>query len=211
MGLSAAVLTGGQSRRMGTDKALLPVGGTPLVQRVLEVVAAVAEDVQIVGDRPAYHQFGVPVVADRFPDAGALGGIATAIEAARCERVLVVACDMPLISRRLLRAMADEPQDYDVLVPVTAAERSQQGGDVTYETLHAIYTRACLDAIRSSLAQGRRRVVGFFPSVTVRQLPEGWVRQYDPDLRSFLNANNPAELEYALTLIDREVIEGDRA
>jgi molybdenum cofactor guanylyltransferase len=200
MELSAAVLTGGRSRRMGTDKALLSFRGQPMLKRVLQVLEAISDDVRIVGDRPDYHQFGVPVVADLYADAGALGGIATAIESANHDRVLVVACDMPFLSLPLLNAMIAIGDAYDVLVPTTAGDRSQQGGDVTYETLHAIYARSCLAPIRASLERGQRRVVGFFPEVNVRALSEPWLREYDPALRSFLNTNSPEDVALASSL-----------
>ncbi len=196
--VSAAVLAGGQSRRMGTDKALLEFDGVALLSRALQAVSAVSDDVYVVGDRPAYHEFGVPVVGDAFPGSGTLGGIATALLHARHDHVLVVACDMPLLDPAVLKAMANEPRDYDILVPALAGGRSQQGGRQTYETLHAIYTKSCLPAIEARLQHEEYKVIGFFEDVSVRVIDEAWLRSLDPELRSFLNANDPAELERVL-------------
>ena len=192
--LSAAVLTGGLSRRMGIDKALVEMGGSALVERVIAAVATVSDDVFLVGDRPAYHRFGARVVADGYPGAGALGGIATALRRARHDRVLVVACDMPTLSIPLLDAMARLPDDADVIIPTTPVARSSQGGEKTYETLHAIYRRACLPAIERRLAAGQLKVAGFLADVRVRVLDEDWLRQRDPDLISFANINTPGDL-----------------
>ena len=192
--LSAAVLTGGLSRRMGTDKALIEVHGRTLVERVASVVAMVSDDVFLVGDRPAYHRFGVRVVADEYPDTGSLGGIATALRHARHDRVLVVACDMPDLSLRLLDAMARLPTEADVVIPTTPPGRSHQGGAHTYETLHAIYRRSCLASIEQRLAAGRLKVVDFLDDVRVRVLDESWLRDYDPELASFANVNTPDDL-----------------
>ena len=191
--LSAAILAGGASRRMGTDKALLSLAGRTLLERAIARVASVADDVQIVGERNAYHRFGVPVVPDAFPGAGTLGGIATALRHARHDAVLVVACDMPFLSVRLLTAMAEQPSDADALVPVTAAARSDQGGTRTYETLHAIYRRSCLRPFERRIANGELKVVSALSDVRMRELPEAWLRRYDPDLDSFMNTNDAAD------------------
>jgi molybdenum cofactor guanylyltransferase len=197
--LSAAVLAGGRSRRMGQDKALLPLtaGGPPMLALVLERLRQVAADVIIVSERRAgYDAFGAPVVPDDFPDAGALGGIATALRHAAHDHCLVVACDMPFLSLPLLRRLAAEPRDYGVLAPRLPGE-SRQGGAAVYQTLHAVYARACLDPIRAQLAEGNRQVIGFFPRVRVRTIEADEVRRFDPELRSFVNANTPAALAAA--------------
>lgn len=208
--LSVAVLTGGRSRRMGTDKALLDWHGRPLLQHVLETLRPLSDDLLVVGDRPAYHAFGARVVADAWDDAGTLGGIGTALRAARHERVLVVACDMPFVSRELAQAMADEPLAYDALVPRTAGGRGGQRGDATWQVLHAIYTRACLAPIARRLDAGELKVVSFFEDVRVRALDEDWLRAYDPDLRAFANANTLDEYAAALRGVDPGQVTEDR-
>lgn len=192
--LSAAVLTGGRSRRMGTDKALVELAGRPLVEHAIQAVATISDDVFLVGARDSYSRFHVRVVDDDYPGTGPLGGIATALRHARHDRVLVVACDMPSLSPSLLAAMAGLSDDVDAMVPATAASRSRQGSTQTYETLHAIYRRSCLDAIERSLAAGQFKVAGFLGDVRVRVLNEEWLREYDPSLASFANANTPLEL-----------------
>lgn len=199
MSLSIAVLAGGQSRRMGRDKALLDFLGEPLLQRVLARVRPLTNDLFIVATgRPEYARFGVRVVPDRFPDAGALGGIYTAVAEAAFERCLVLACDLPFVNPALLRFMREQPFDYDVLIPALAAERSEQGGQETLETLHAIYARSCLPAIERRLRAGQLKVVGFFPDVRVRRIPEEVIRRHDPELLSFFNANTPESYAWAL-------------
>ncbi len=203
-GLSAAVLAGGKSSRMGTDKALLPLrpGDPPLLRVVLDRVATVADDVFVVAaERPEYAGFGVPVVPDRYPEGGTLGGIATALGAARHEHCLVVACDLPFLDPALLRWMALRPRDYDALVPRLPGE-SRQGTGLVYQTLHAIYGRGCLAAIEGRLAAGRRQIIGFFDEVALRPIDEAEVRRIDPGLRSFFNANTPEAAAEARRILD---------
>ena len=195
--LSVAILAGGQSRRMGRDKALLDVGGRALIEHVIERARPVASEMMLIAsDRPAYARFGLRVVPDRYPQSGALGGIYTAIAEAEYHHCLVLACDMPFVNTDLLRYMASVPRDYDVLVPSLAPERSTQGERETLETLHAIYGKTCLPAIERQLQEGILKVIGFFSQVRVERIPEEVVRQYDPNLLSFYNANTPEEYEW---------------
>jgi molybdopterin-guanine dinucleotide biosynthesis protein A len=197
--LSAAVLAGGMSTRMGVDKATLSIrpNDPPMAALVIERLRTVAQDVMLVAsNRPEYDQFGVRVVPDRFPGSAALGGIATAIAESQHEHCLVVACDMPFLNVELLRWMANEPRDYDVLIPFLPGE-SRQGKGFVYQTLHAIYRRECLPAIERQLAEGNRQVIGFFDEVRVLTLSEEEIRKRDPELRSFFNANSPETVEQA--------------
>lgn len=195
--LSAAVLAGGQSRRMGRDKALIDIDGTPMLARAIATLRLISDDVFVVGNRSEYRQFGTRLFDDAYPGTGTLGGIATAILHARHDYVVVVACDMPLLNPKLLQALADEPRDYDVLVPALANERSSQGGRLTYEALHAIYSKRCLPAIERRLSADQLKVVGFFDEVDVRAVEQTWLEQFDPELSSFLNTNSPSDLNEA--------------
>src|SRR5918994_5153663 len=198
--LSAAALAGGQSRRMGTDKALLPLvpGGQPMLGVVLERLSAVADDTFVVADDQArYSALGVRVVPDLSPQVGALGGIQAAIAWSAHEHCLAVACDMPFLSLPLLRRMADEPRDYDVLVPLIPGESRQRDDGLVYQTLHAIYSKRCLPFIERRIAEGKKQVVSFFADVRVRTLDVTDITLWDPDLRSFFNVNTPEGLGIA--------------
>lgn len=209
-GLTAAVLAGGLSRRMGTDKALLPLrpGDPPLAHVVIDRARQVTDEVFVVAsDRPAYAAFGVPVVPDRHPGTGTLGGIATALAHLAASHdhdhtyCLVLACDLPFLNVALLRWMAAQPHDYDVLVPRLPGE-SRQGRGFVYQTLHAIYGPRCQGPIERQLTAGQRQVIGFFPEVTVRAVELADVQALDPDLLSFFNANTPEAVAEARRILD---------
>lgn len=208
--LSAAALAGGQSRRMGTDKALLPLvaGGQPMLSVVLERLSAVSDDVFVVAnDQARYEALGARVVPDLHRDVGALGGIQAAIASSAHDHCLVVACDMPFLSLPLLRRMADEPRDYDVLVPLIPGESKQRDDGLVFQTLHAIYGKRCLPFIEKRIAEGNKQVVGFFEDVHVRTLDVGEIARWDPDLWSFFNANTPQAMLVAAqfsTLAERD-------
>ena len=189
MSVSAAVMAGGKSRRMGRDKAWIDLGdGRPIVQRAIDVLREVADDVFLVANDERYRALGLRVVPDRWPDGGALGGIGTAIGAAEHDRVLVAACDMPFPSGAVFRLLIERSEGADVVIPRVAGE---------YETFHALYTRACLPPIERALAAGKMRIVSFFDEVRVRAIDGAELRVVDPDLRAFTNLNTPEELEAA--------------
>lgn len=170
---------------MGQDKAWIPLDGRPIIARVIDVLLEVADEVLIVANDERYAELGLRVVPDRFPDGGALGGIATGVGAALHDRVLVAACDMPFLRADVWRALLAQADGADAVVP-------RIGGE--YETLHAMYTKACLPAMEQALATGRLRVISFFPEVRLREIGEAELRAIDPALRAFTNVNTPEEL-----------------
>src|SRR5215210_6290328 len=177
---------------------------------VLERLSAGADDMIVVADEQArYTGFGVRVVPDLSRHVGALGGIQSAIAWSVHEHCLVVACDMPFLSLPLLHRMADEPRDYDVLVPLIPGESRQRGDGLVYQTLHAIYSKRCLPFIEQQIAAGNKQVVGFFEDVRVRTLDVGEIARWDPSLQSFFNANTPEALRVAAQLSVSTERDGD--
>ena len=189
MSVTAAIMAGGKSKRMGQDKAWIELDGEPIIRRVANVLALVADEVIVVANDPRYAALGLRVVPDKFPDGGALGGIATGVSAASHDRVLVAACDMPFLSAEVWRVLLDHRYEADVVIP-------RIGGE--YETLHALYTKACLAPMERALGAGKLRVISFFDEVRVQAIDERELRVADPTLRSFTNVNTPEELASAL-------------
>ena len=189
MSVSAAIMAGGKSKRMGQDKAWIELDGEPLIRRVANVLAQVADEVIIVANDPKYATLGFRVVPDRFPDGGALGGIATGVSSATHDRVLVAACDMPFLSAEVWRVLLEHRYEADVVIPKIGGE---------FETLHALYTKACVAPMERALAAGKLRVISFFDDVRVQAIEERELRVADPTLRSFTNVNTPEELATAL-------------
>lgn len=189
--LTAAVLAGGRSLRMGVDKTLLTVDGEPLVRHVVEVVSGVCERAIVVTNRPESLADvdlpeGVAVVTDEIPYQGPLGGLATALASTDHEWVLAVAADMPWLQAGIVRALWAARDGADAVVPATESG---------LEPLLALYrVEPCLPAVRAALESGRRRVVGFFPQVNVRQIPAEELRGADPGLLSLVNVNTPDDL-----------------
>ncbi|MDQ3704177.1 MAG: molybdenum cofactor guanylyltransferase [Chloroflexota bacterium] len=194
-GVGVAVLAGGASTRMGTNKALLrqhPNGPTMIETVVARLSEAGLAPHLLVTNSPQDFAFlNIPIVTDDIPGAGSLGGIYTALNHLLYERTLTVACDMPLLNPSLLRYMAFLPTEADVLVPRwTDAE-----GNRHIETLHAIYSRRCIEPIRKRIEAGKLKVQALLEDVSVEYVDEAELRHYDPQLKSFRNINTPEEWE----------------
>jgi molybdopterin-guanine dinucleotide biosynthesis protein A len=191
--ISVAILAGGKSTRMGRDKAFLEVGGEMVIDRVIAQVRPLTDDLFINTNTPAqYERFQLRIEQDVYPGRAALGGIFTAIHAARYQHVLVVACDMPFLNRKLLRYLANLAPTADVVIPLISPPQP--------ETLHAIYGKACLPAIEPRLQANRLRIIDFFDDVSVNFIERRDVARFDPEFRSFINLNTPDDLEKARRL-----------
>ncbi len=184
--VSAIIQAGGQSRRMGRDKALIDYQGQPIIAHVIKTLQALSDDIVVVSNRSdLYSSFGVRVVADYDPPCGPLGGIAAGLQTVQHPLAVVVACDMPFLNVNLLRWLIDLADGYDAVVPQSGAE---------YEPLHAIYRRECYQPIVRRIERGERRVISFFADVRLRSVPESEWRVFDPEGRSLVNLNTPADL-----------------
>ena len=188
--LSVVIQAGGQSRRMGQDKALLTFMGEPLIRRVLDRLRLLADEILVTTNQPDDYRFlGVPLFADRLPDRGALGGLYTALDAASHPLVAVVACDMPFVNTTLLTAER-------AILQTTASDAVIPDTGRGLEPFHAVYRRAtCLPAVRTALDQNHWRVDAWFSQVKLYILSPEMTRQYDPDLHSFFNLNTPQDVE----------------
>jgi len=190
--LSISIQAGGQSRRMGQDKALLPFLGRPLIQRVIERLSPMADEILVTTNSPEDYRFlNLPLFPDLKPDRGALGGLYTALSSATCQAVAVVACDMPFASASLIEAANRllVQEEADVVIP-------DSGGGL--EPLHAVYRReTCLPAIESAIDADKWRLISWFPEVKVRILQPDENKVYDPSGLAFLNLNTPEEFAEA--------------
>ena len=177
---------------MGEDKALKPFLGRPLIQRVIERLAPIADEILVTTNRPDEYTFlGQRLIPDLKPGRGALGGLYTAIASASHPYVAVVACDMPFASAALLEAATQ-------LLVQAGADVVIAKGDAGYEPLHAVYRReSCLPAIETAIDADLWRVVAWLPQVRVRVLSAKEIGRYDPQHLAFWNVNTPEEFAEA--------------
>ena len=188
--VSAFVLAGGESSRMGRDKAQLKLGGVPLILRTARLVESVAGAAVVIGNAEAYSAFDLRAIADDWPGAGPLGGIATALRAATAPWSLIVATDLPYLTREWLeyliaRAVASSG---DAVLPMNT-----RGA----EPLCAMYHQRAEPAIRKALERGTRKVTDGLLDVRVETIaPDEW-KGFDSEGLLFKNMNSPEDYEEA--------------
>jgi molybdopterin-guanine dinucleotide biosynthesis protein A len=195
--ISVVVLAGGESRRLGVTKAFLEMEGKPLVAHTVGRLSALSSDLIIVtNDSEPYRRLGLGarLVPDERQGVGSLMGIYSGLRAAHHYHALVVACDMPFLSLPLLHYMTGLVEGQDVVIPRMGR---------WFEPLHAIYSKDCLGPIARLLEKNRRRIMSFFPDVHVRHVERDEIDRFDPERRSFLNINTPADWERVQDLLDR--------
>ncbi len=186
--VSAAILAGGAARRFGgRDKSRLFVRGRTIIVRQVEVLQRVADDVFIVGAQAErFADLGLPVHGDAIPGAGAMGGVFTALEVARAERVLVVACDMPFLSEGLLARLVALTGEADA-----AWVRTARG----VEPLLACYRRAVRDRLKGAIEVGRLKLADLEGVLDVRSVGPDELAAFGRAEELVANVNSPADLD----------------
>lgn len=165
---------------MGRDKALLPFRDGVLAGHVAAMVSVAAGSVALIGDPAKYQHLGYPVVPDRSPGAGPLGGVESALSYTNADWNLVLACDMPAVSAGFLGCLLDaaERLNADVLVPVGPSGR--------LEPLSAVYHRRSGPVLRRALEAGVRKITDALADLRVAR----WTVN---DAQFFENLNTPEE------------------
>lgn len=188
MSWSAAILAGGQARRLGgQDKRALDVRGTRMLERQLGALTPLTTRVVCVGGTPAAAA-GLACVPDLMPGLGALGGLYTALATATTERVLVLACDLPFVTAPFLAFLLGVDPEADAVVPVPASGP---------QPLCAVYRTRAAAALKAAIDAGDRRVRDAVGRLAPRWIDERALRPFDADGRLLLNVNTPDDLAHA--------------
>jgi molybdenum cofactor guanylyltransferase len=197
--LAGIILAGGFSRRMGSDKALLPVPGREqmtfikhltglLITLCSEVVLVTRDEDQAAKyiQHLATQEAGsVRIVNDKVPAAGPLMGLYSGLCAIQASHALVMAVDMPFVHKDMLAFLLSYPLDEALLVPIV---------DSIPQVLLTLYPRAILPKIETCLQNGQRDLRCLLKIVPVHYIEETQLRVVDPLLRSFVNVNMPGDL-----------------
>jgi len=190
--LSGVILAGGQSSRLGRNKAFLDFDGRPLIARMAEILRPLVSEVVVVAsESEPYRPYVDRVVPDVIPGLGPLGGIHAGLLAVRTRAAFFVGCDLPFVPGALFERLSREVARADAVVPFVDGE---------YEPLVAAYARSCLPAVERVMAAGHRRVVSFYPHVRLTVIADREVRSFGDPKRLFFNLNSEAEYQRALAL-----------
>ncbi len=185
--ITVAILSGGKSRRMGTDKAFLPFEGVPMIERVIATAKPFAKELLIIAnDKPAYERYGCRVCEDIIKGMGPLSGLYTAFNVTRSDLLLLVATDMPTIHPDIVRLISDNDEFAgDVLLPVAFGK--EQG-------LLAAYRRSAIEKFSERILQADIQFDEFRNGLEKTFIPEEELRLIDPALSTFRNVNRPEDL-----------------
>jgi molybdopterin-guanine dinucleotide biosynthesis protein A len=187
--VSAFVLAGGRSSRMGTDKAFIEFQGRTLLDRALALVTRITPNVCILGSRAKFGAFG-KVVEDEFAEHGPLGGIHAALRNSTSELNLILAVDMPFVQESFLKYLVSEAEKCDAAATVPRATGN-------WQPLCAVYRRTFADLAEPALRSGRNKIDPLFKEALVRVMAHDELERegFDEDL--FRNLNTPEELRAA--------------
>jgi molybdopterin-guanine dinucleotide biosynthesis protein A len=185
------VVAGGESRRMGRDKALLPWGEVTLLDHAVRRLEKCCDEVRILcGPRPRYTDRGFPTHVDAVPGAGALGGILTGLQLLQEGLGLFLAIDVPRVPVALLRRLIELSEGFDAVVPVSPTGP---------EPMCAVYGPGCLDPVRRQVAAGELRIIDFWPKVRLREVGLEELAAFGDPADLFLNINTNEDYEASRT------------
>lgn len=184
--ITAFVLAGGKSTRMGSDKAFVVLDGKTLLERALEATRAVTDQVLIVGLRSKFLMYA-PVVEDIFPERGPLAGIHAALMHTATDLNLVLAVDLPFMQPSFLTYLCDRAAETQAAVVIPRAA----GG---WQPLCAVYRQQFRDAAGKALAAGQNKIDSLFANLRVSPVQESEIAQAGFSLGIFRNINTSEEL-----------------
>lgn len=189
---SAAILAGGRARRFnGRDKSALVVEGRAILDRQLDALASLTDDILLVAGAAGFRRPGLRLVADRRLGAGPLAGLEAALESARDEHLLVLACDMPFVTTGFLAYLLSLAPQADAVVPRT---------DRGYHPLCAVYSRACREPATRRLDEGRLAMQDLLDDVRTLTVERDVIARHGDVERLLANVNTPADFDELETL-----------
>lgn len=181
---TAIILAGGDSRRMGQDKAMLPFKQQPLIQSVIATMQPLfaVTMVSVRAPRPEIH---LPQVLDSDGDSGPLAALVASLAAMQTNWAFVVGCDMPFVSSALVEKLALKRATQHAVIAMVAGH---------LQPLAGFYSRRSLVLLRAHLALGQKSLVGALKGMEVSYVDEGELLNSDPLLRSFFDLDTPQDL-----------------
>lgn len=185
--MTGVILAGGESSRMGRNKAFIEICGERIIDRTVAIFNQLFDDVVLVTNSPLdYVDLDVRIVTDLIPGKGALGGIYTGLFFSSSPQAFFVGCDMPFLDTKVIAYFLSLAESADVVV---------QRSDDYWEPLHAVYSRTFIKPIERLMQEGELQIIKAYKWAKVREVKIEELEPIDPGLQSFVSFNTPEELE----------------
>lgn len=183
MQITAIILAGGKSKRMGTDKTFLELDGVPLLQRMIRLLQPLCDTLIISSNNPRHEKYGYKVIADEIKNCGPIGGIYSSLNKSNTDLNFVVSVDAAFVEKDFIQFLFSQSEDSDAVVPF-----SEKGK----EPLIAMYNKSCLAFMKEKLEAGDYKMHTLLSSINTKWIDaQNWVEKY-PKL--FHNLNRPEDL-----------------
>ncbi len=185
------ILAGGESRRMGLPKHLLPTSGGTVIEHLIGKLSSLFLETLVVGRKLNVEGEECRIVEDARPEQCPLVGIYSGLCAAKTDSCFVLACDLPFVKPELVRYLLSRADGVDIVVPIING---------FYEPLCAVYRRTAIPVIEETLDLGERKITEICDRLCLTEVSEPDIRRFDPELSSFVNLNTPKQLRLLLRL-----------
>lgn len=180
------ILSGGLNSRIGLNKAFLEISGKKIIERTVILFKELFEEVVVVTKDPlTYADLDVRIATDVKDITGSLVGVYSGLLSSTSEYNVVVACDMPLINRDIVRYLVSKINGYDAVVPFCQGR---------LQPLHAVYSKKCIKPLEELINSGHMRITKLFEKVKTKRVEEEELKKFDPDFKSFININTKEDL-----------------
>jgi len=185
--ITAIILAGGKSGRMGEDKSFVDFCGRPLIEILIDKLSPLFKDLIIITNQAhLYRKYEIKTHQDILPDRGPLGGIYTGLTYSKDKYNFILACDMPFLNQELIQYMLGKINDYDVIIP----EYNNR-----LQPLCAIYSKNCIPPIENELNKNNLKIIDFFSQVKVRIITKKEIATFDTEGKCFVNINTPQDYQ----------------
>ncbi len=190
-----AILSGGQSSRMGINKALASLNGAKVIEYILARLQPRFDELLIVTNEPKlFEKYPARVITDIYPRKGPIAGIHAALKTTSQAQLFVLSCDMPFINADVINYMLERAQGYDSVVPVL-------GGRL--QPTAAVYNQSCLPLLIDCLEKDKLKLTRIFEDLNALYLDETVFSCFGQVSELFFNINDPAALEKAREIAGR--------
>jgi molybdopterin-guanine dinucleotide biosynthesis protein A len=189
MKYTAIILAGGKSSRMGSDKGLVLLNGKPMISYIIEILKKMQIPIIIISNNENYKQFGLPVFADIIKEKGPLGGIYTGLKNSKTESNIIVSCDVPFLSNRIIELLINKDNGYPISVV-------QSNGKT--HPLIGLYSKKIVKKLFDTILLEKLKVRSFieeFPLNTI-ELDKQEILEYENEIRNINTQEELKNIEY---------------